>query len=261
MLIVKRIIAFLLIAVSIFMSSCSTRSINPDIAALPDFQNTTMDRLVITSSRYAGKYTIATENTIKNIKKMILKAKGNAEDSMLEPDFILEFYSGSKKIATFYYTAKITDKGVANLKDENGKLYHISTDVEQSFMKRIMGSDDRENVSSYYTSLITKLLDKTGASSGDVVVIDISSDNSIIKSMTSVEQKSLLDSISSKGISLKFPSEVDEWNYYITIKTTQYNDKSCKAAVTIDDAANSTSVKYSVEGDYKSEWEYHIQYK
>jgi hypothetical protein len=257
----KKIIAFLLIAVSLCLSACSTRSVNPDIAALPDFQSTTMDRLVITNSRYAGKYTIATSNTIKSIKKYILKAKGNVEDSLLEPDFVFEFYSGSKKVATFYYTAKINDDGTSNLKDENGNLYHISTNVEQSFMKRIMRSDDRENVSSYYTSLVTKLLDKTEASSGNVVVIDISDDDSITKSMTSIEQKHLLDSISSKGVSLKFPSEVEQWNYYITINTTQYTDDSCKGTVTINDVANNTSVKYSVQGDYETEWEYHIQYK
>lgn len=257
----KRIVAFLLIAASLCLSACSNRSVNPDIAKLPDFQGTTMDRLVITNSRYAGKYTIATKNTINNIKKQILKAKGNAEDSLLEPDFVFEFYSGSKKVAVFYYTAKINDNGIANLKDENGNLYHISTDIEQSFMKRIMRSDDRENVPAYYTSLITRLLDKTGASSGDVVVVDISSDDSITKSMTSIEQKHLLDSIPDKGVILKFPSEVEQWNYCITIHTTQYNDDSCKVTVTIDDVANSTSIKYSVQGDYESEWEYHIQYK
>jgi len=258
---VKRIIAFLLIAATICLSACSTGSVNPDIAELPDFQSASMDRLVITNSRYAGKYTIATKNTIKSIKKQILKAKGNVEDSLLEPDFIFEFYSGSKKVATFYYTAKITDKGIANLKDENGKLYHISTDIEQNFMKRIMRSDDRKNVSEYYTSLITKLLDKTEASSNDVVVIDISRDDSITKSMTSIEQKHLLDSVSSKGVSLRFPSEVEKWDYYITINTTHYSDDSCKATVTIDDVVNNTSIKYSVQGDYGSEWEYHIQYK
>lgn len=257
----RRICAFLLIAVTLFLSACSTRSVNPDIAELPDFQSASMDRLVITNSRYAGKYTIATKNTIQSIKKQILKAKGNAEDSMLEPDFIFEFYSGSKKVATFYYTAKINDKEISNLKDENGKLYHISTDIEQSFMKRIMRSDNRENVSAYYKSLITKLLEKTEASSGDVVVIDISKDDSILKSMTSIEQKHLLDSISSKGVDLKFPTEVEKWDYYITINTTLYTDDSCKGTATIDDIANNTSVKYSVQGDYESEWEYHIQYK
>ncbi len=251
----------MLIIASLCLSACSTRSVNPDIAALTDFHSTTMDRLVITNSRYAGKYTIATENTINSIKKTILKAKGGVQDSLLEPDFKFEFYSGSKRVATFYYTAKINDEETANLKDENGNLYHISTNIEQSFMKRIMRSDDRENVSSYYTSLVRKLLDKTVASGGDVVVIDISNDDSITKSMTSVEQKHLLDSISSKGISLKFPSEVEKWDFYITINTTQYTDNSCKGNATIDDVANNTSVKYSVQGDYEKEWEYHIQYK
>ena len=243
------------------MSACSNHSVNADIAALPDFKDTTMDRLVITNSRYAGKYTIATENTIKSIKNNILKAKGNAEDSLLEPDFIMEFYSGSKKVATFYYTAKINDDQVANLKDENGKLYHISTNIEQNFMKRIMRSDDREKVPEYYTSLISKLLDKIDTANGDVVVIDLSKDDSITKSLTSVEQKNLLESISAKGISLKFPSEAEQWNYYITINTKQYTDKACKGKVTINDVAKNTSTEYSVQGNYESKWEYHLQYK
>jgi hypothetical protein len=222
------------------------------------FQDKQIERIGIINSRYAGRYTIIDKKAIERFKNRVLKAQEVTTDTKLEPDFIFDFYDETKKLITFKYIAGINDKKTANLIDENGKLYHISTSVEDHFVKRLMKREDNKNIPEYYISLISLMIEKSGAQNENTVIADISKDYAVTRAITSVEQKSILDSIDGRGVHIKFPGEVEKWDYTIKIRTTKYNDISCETTVTITDK-NNISSKYQIVGTFeRGNWSYHI---
>jgi hypothetical protein len=255
----KRRSIFFVLIFTLFFSSCSTSRINPALKGL--FQDKTIERIAITNSRYAGRYTIIDKKSMERFKNKIIRASEATVDSKLEPDFIFDFYDETKKLATFKYIAGVEDEKIANLIDENGKLYHVSTSVEDEFMKRLMKRDDNKNIPEYYISLINLLIEKSGIKPNNTVIVDIRKDYMVTKSLTSMEQKSILDSIDKKGIKIKFPGEVDKADYTIKIKTNKYTDTSVDTTASVIDKYN-VAVKFVIKGNFEDgSWSYHIRFK
>lgn len=241
-------------------SSCIGDKLNPELAKR-GLKSGSMQRIVITNNRYAGRYTIIDKKSIENFADMVLKATNATVDSKLDPDFIIEFYDDTHNVATFKYIAGINDKNTANLIDENGKLYKMSTSIEDGFMKQLMNKDNYKNVSQYYISLIKLLIDKIKIHAGDIIAVDMSKDYVVTRSITSVEEKNILNSIDGKGASILFPNETSSYKYIININTDSYTDQSSSATVTITDNKKAV-VKYSIYGSYENgAWNYHITYK
>lgn len=257
----KKIAALLiLVFICTSLTSCIGDKVNSKLIKL-GIVDSKMQRIAVTNNRYAGRYTIIDKKSIDNFTKIILSAKDATIDSKLEPDFIFEFYDDVKNVATFKYIAGIDDKATANLIDMNGSLYHVSLSLEDVFMKRLMNSDSSENIPEYYISLIGLLIEKAEVKKKETIVVDINRDYVVTKNITSVEQKSILDSISSKGARIKFPSETETWNYTIKINTTKYKDDSSEATASITDNKNNT-IKYIILGTFENgNWNYHIKYK
>jgi hypothetical protein len=250
----------MLILISTSLTSCIGDKVNPKLIKL-GLKDNGMQRIAVTNNRYAGRYTIIDKKSIDNFTRIILNAKDVTVDSKLEPDFIFEFYDEIKNVSTFKYIAGIDDTNTANLIDTNGKLYHVSLSLEDEFMKRLMNSDSFKNIPEYYISLIGLLVDKTEVKKGETIAVDINKDYVVTKNITSVEQKSILDRINSKGAHIEFPSETMNWNYKIKIDTSKYRDDSSEAIASITDSKNST-IKYIVLGTYENEnWNSHINYK
>lgn len=256
----KKIAVFIMALSTLFLCSCYRTSINPKILENAGIENSDLDRLIITNNRFAGKYTVIDKNSIENIRKYIVKATDATEDSKLDPDFTFDLYKGTKKVASFQYIAGIKDDNVANLIDTKGRLFHIDSDVEEYFVKRLMKSSDRQNVPKYYVTLMKKILEKTDTDKKEVVVVDIRKDYSITKSLTSMEMMEILKSIDFKNVEVKLPGEVETYDYYVLINTERYTDDACKTIVTVTDSQNK-QVRYSVEGKYTNTWDYHLKYK
>lgn len=248
------------IMIALLFSSCSSGGANKELQKA-EFNNKTIDRIVINKSGYPGRYVIINDNSISNFKNTLVKSSKASVNTKLEPDFTFELYSDIKKVGTFKYLAGINDKDTANLFDENGNMYHVNPSIENLFLKRIMKKDNRANVTEYYVSFVKLLIDKTKPESKSTVVVDISKDYYVTKSLTTMEQKRILDSITKTGVSIKFPNEVDKWDYYITINTSSYSDTACTAIATVKDK-NNVDVSYEINGVFKNnKWEYNIKYK
>lgn len=245
---------------AINFTSCLGDKINSNIVKL-GLKDKNMQRIAITNNRYAGRYTIIDKNAIDDFTNTILKASNATYDSKLDPDFVFEFFDDTKNVATFRYIAGINDKNTANLIDSNGKLYRVSTSIENGFMRRLMNTDNSKNVSAYYISLLKLLIDKTNVNKNDIIVADISKDYVVTRSITSIEQKDILDSVDSKGARIVFPSETTRYNYMIKINTTDYTDNTSDATASVTDK-NNVAIKYEVVGTFTDgSWNYHIKYK
>lgn len=219
-----------------------------------------VDRIIITNNKYGGRYSIIDKKTIERFVNIILESKDVNKPTDLESDFTIDFYGETKNIASFKYIAGIEDTSQANLTDINGRLYHVDTSIENEFIGRLMKKNSYKNVRAYYESLIERIFEKINAKKGDVVVIDISKDYIVTKSITSLEQKKMIDSIDSSGVIIKYPSENCDYDYYIKIDTKKYNDTSCSAYVTVTDKLKA-KVVYIIEGSFKDGWSYYIRYK
>lgn len=261
----KRFEAFFLIIVLIsLVAGCSGKT-NSDIAA-KGLDSKQIERIVISNNRYAGRYTIIDKDNIDRFKNNLLKSKNASIDTKLEPDFVFDLFDGTKKLATFKYIAGIDESNTANLIDESGKLYHVTQTIEDEFIKRLMKDKGQKNIEEYYISAISLLIDKSYPPSdksdkaGDVtVVVDIRKDYSLTRNLTSIEQKRIFDSIDKKGVKIKFPTQVDKWDFYIKLNTEQYSDTSCNSTASVADKNNSV-IKYELDGTFENGWNYHIKY-
>lgn len=256
----KKIYTFILVFALILLTSCRGSSPTEKMLKAP-FEHTIIDRVIITSTRNAAKYTIVDTKSISRFKSHIQKGRDATENSKLEADFIFEFYDGKKEIASFNYIAGLDDKKIANLIDEKGRLYHIGTSVENEFIKRVMRKANNKNVPEYYISLIELMLDKSKIPENSTVVVDITKDYTVTKSILSIEQKRILDSVDTRGVKIKLPGEVDKYDYYIKISTSSYTDMKSNALVGVKDKLN-IEKWYYVDGKFeKDEWSHHIRFK
>lgn len=256
----KRIGIALALLLMMSFSACIGDKPNEALSAR-GIKSSKMQRIVITNNRYAGRYTIIDKKSISDFANDVVMASNATEDSKLEPDFIIEFYNDIEKVATFKYIAGINGKKTANLIDENGRLYHMSSSIEDDFMNRMMNKDNYKNVSEYYISLLKLLAGKVKVNSGDTIAVDISKDYIVTRSITSVEQKDILDNVDAGGARILFPSETKSQKYLIKINTDSYTDKSSSGTASITDRKNNV-VKYNIIGTYEGgTWDYHITYK
>jgi hypothetical protein len=247
------------IFIIITLTSCSGSPAQESLKTV--FENKQVERIAVTNSRYAGRYTIIDKKGIERFKNRVLKAEEATIENKLDADFTFEFFDETKKLITFKYIAGINDKETANLIDENGRLYHVTTSIEDDFMKRLMKREDNRNIPEYYISLIGRLIEKSGAVKDNTVIVDIGKDYTVTRAITSIEQKSILDSIDQHDVKIRFPGEVEKWDYTIKIRTNKYSDTYSEAAATITDSRN-ISQKYQIVGDFKKgKWTYHIYQK
>lgn len=254
----KKLMVLFILMFTIILSSCSSGESAEEVKKT--VQNKKIERITITNSGYAGKYTIKDKKSTERFLGYLEKAKIAKEDPKLKPDFLFELYDEENKIATYNYIAGITDSDQANIIDEKGKIYRVSRNIEDIFLKRIMKKNKLENVPEYYIALITKIVEKQNIKKGSKVIVDIENDLSVTRAITSVEQKSILNSINEDNVTVMFPDEKKSTDYKIVIKTGKYNNTSCETKVTVTDKSNK-STKYEVSGNYKNgAWEFHIKF-
>lgn len=254
----KKLLAFIFIVLFVF-SSCSSGENATEVKKA--LQDKKVDRITITNSGYAGKYTIKDNKSTERFIGYLEKTKVATVNPNLTPDFIFDIYNGENTIATYKYIAGVTDSDQANLIDEKGKIYKVSRNIEDLFLKRIMKKNNLKNVPEYYISLITQIIEKHNIKEGSKVVADIGGDTSVTKSITSVEQRSILNSISKNKIQVMFPSENKTADYKIAIKTDTYKNSSSETKITVTDK-NNKATRYEALGNYKhGEWEFHIKFR
>lgn len=256
----KKILLLGSIIIMLLMTSCVGGRKNEEILKL-GFDKAVVDRIVIVSSRGGVKYTIIDDKSISRIKNIIVRGKNAETDSKLDPDFIFEFYDGKSIIASFNYIAGISDKKTANLMEEKGGLYHVSTMIEDEFVKRIMKSNVNKNVSEYYISLLEKVIESSDIKEGSEVVVDLSKDETVTEYILSVDQKRILDSINKKKVSIKLPGETKNQDYTLSVRTNSYTDTKSQTIVSITNKDKKTT-DYYLEGTFENnKWSYYIRYK
>lgn len=240
-------ILLLLVLLSSIMSSCSGNKINPEIAKT-GLDKESIQRINIINSRSGQKYIFSQERGRERFKNLALHAVQVKEGTTLEPDFIFDFYSETKKVASFKYIAGIDDEDAANLIDENNNFYHIDSSVENEFFKRMIRGSEDKYVTEYYTSLVDKVLEKLPRKNNAVVVVDIRKDYMVTRSLISVSQKRILDSIDVKGFEVRYPGETEKPDYYMTIDTRSYSasQRRAKTTVSVKDI-NNVTVKFDLE--------------
>ncbi|MEF9935112.1 MAG: hypothetical protein RR898_08650 [Clostridium sp.] len=258
----KKIISlFMILVFTLMLASCGGSVDKTEVKS--ELENQEVERITITNARYAGRYTIIDKKSMDRFVSYLEKVKPAEKSPGLEPDFIFEVYSGNENLGTYKYIAGVTDSEEGNLMDVNGKMYRITRNVEDIFMKRLMKKNDLKNVPEYYTSLINKIIEKAQIKPGSTVVVDIGKDYAVTKSITSVEQQSILESVKARDIKIIFPTDDKKYDHSIEIKTGKYGNTSCEAVVTVKTSDPAVKpIRYEVSGNYKSgDWEFHIKYK
>lgn len=256
----KKILLLGSMIIMLLMTSCVGGRKNDKILKM-GFDKAVIDRIVIVNSRGGVKYTIIDDKSINRIKNIIIRGKEVSTDSKLDPDFLFEFYDGKSIVASFNYIAGISDKKTANLLDDKGGLYHVSTMIEDEFVKRIMKSNVNKNVSEYYISLLEKVIESSDIKEGSEVVVDLSKDNMVTECILSIDQKRILDSINKKRVSIKLPGETKTPDYTLSVKTNSYTDTKSQTLVSLTDK-DKKATDYYLEGTFENnKWSYYIRYK
>lgn len=85
----------ILLMLPLVLSSCGRRSVTEKALRVP-LESAHIDRIIITSTRNAAKYTIVDTKSISRIKSTIEKGRDAKTDMKLEPDFTFQFYDGRK---------------------------------------------------------------------------------------------------------------------------------------------------------------------
>lgn len=256
----KKILLLSSIMIMLLMTSCVGGRRNEKIQKT-GFDKAAVDRIVIINSRGGVKYTIIDDKSINRIKNIIVRGKDAETDSKLEPDFLFEFYDGKSMVASFNYIAGISDKKTANLTGDDVGLYHVSTMIEDEFVKRIMKSNVNKNVPEYYISLLEKVIESSAIEEGSEVVVDLSKDNTVTEYILSIDQKRILDSINKKKVSIKLPGETENQDYTLSVRTNSYTDTKSTTVVSV---TNKDKVKtdYYMEGTFENgKWSYYIRFK
>ena len=255
----KKIFAIFLVFILLLSASCGGK-VNPKISKL-GITSADIERITITNNKFSGKYTIIDKQSINRFINYIVRSKDSTEDSKLTPDFTFDLFDNEKKVASFKYIAEVDDSSTANLIDTSGSLYHVDSSIEDEFIKRLMKKDSNKNVDDYYESTINRVIEKTDVKPNSTIAVDISKDYLVTKSITSMEQKKILDSIQKDGIKINNLQESEKYDYLININTKKYNDSSSEAYITVTDSKN-VKVVYVFDGTYNdSKWSYAINYK
>jgi hypothetical protein len=251
----KKIIFLMLLAlINTMFTACSRNKANPNMEKA-GLGKEKIQRINIVNSRSNQKYTFSQERSKERFQNIVLRAVEVTEDTKLDPDFIFDFYSETKKLGSFKYIAGIDSKDVANLIDEENRLYHIDSSIENEFFKRMIKARQDDFVPQYYTSLIQKILEKLPPKSNTRVVVDIRKDTIVTGSLISVNQKRILDNITKSGFEVKYPGEIEKPDYFITVTTKSYNasKKIADAVVSVTDVNNvkvGFSVKLTQDGNF-----------
>lgn len=232
---------FLIFALALFVSlttSCSVfKHINPKIEGKIK-KETKYERIIITSTRLSGRYTMFDASSIKRFLNKIYEAKDITAETKFEPDFFIEFYDSNKKVATFKYIAGITDETQPNLIDEDGNRYYVDNSIEDEFIKRIMKKEMFKGAKEYYVSLLEDVIERIPKKGigNNKVFIDINKDYMVTKYLTSVDMFNIFDSI--KNNSVEIVDRIDKADYVVTIVTNTYNDTKVVANVVIKNKNN-----------------------
>lgn len=255
----KKIYIVFLVFILLLSASCGGK-VNPKLSKM-GFASADIERITITNNKFSGKYTIIDKQSINRIINLLVRSKDSTVDSKLTPDFTFDLFDNEKKVASFKYIAEVDDADTANLIDTNGSLYHVDSSIEDEFIKRLMKKDSNKNVDDYYESTIKRIIEKTSMKPNSTVAVDISKDYLVTKSITSMEQKKILDSIQKDSIKIIDKQESNKYDYLIKINTKKYNDSSSEANITVTDS-NNAKVNYVFDGTFNnSKWSYAISYK
>ncbi|GFR34450.1 hypothetical protein [Thermobrachium celere] len=244
----KKFLVLICTLIVLFTSSCNFfKHSNSKIESKLN-KNIKYERIIITSTRLAGRYTIFDQTSIKRFMNEIYGAKNVEGDITLQPDFFIEFYDSNKKVATFKYIAGITDENQPNLIDEEGNKYYVDSSIEDEFIKRIMKKEMFKGASDYYISLLEDVLNRIKQERQDniKVYIDINKDYLVIKYLTSVDMRNIYDSVKIQGIEIV--ENENQADYVINIVTSEYKDTKVVANVSIKDKSNYTK-KLFYEGN------------
>lgn len=256
----KKLMLLSFLTITLLLTSCVGGRKNDKIIKM-GFDKAVVDRIVITNTRGGVKYTIIDDKSINRIKNIIIRGKDAEVESKLDPDFLFEFYEGKTIVASLNYIAGISDKKTANLIGDKSGIYHVSTMIEDEFVKRIMKTNVNENVPEYYISLLEKVIESSTIEAGSEVVVDMSRDYTVTKYILSVDQKRILDSINKKDVTIKLPGETESPDYTIKVNTDSYTDTQSETIVSVTNKDNETTDFY-LEGTFDGEkWSYYIRFE
>lgn len=256
----KKLLLLSSLIIMLLLTSCVGGRKNEKILNM-GFDKAVIDRIVITNTRGGVKYTIIDDKGISRLKNIIVRVKDAEVDNKLDPDFLFEFYDGKTIVASLNYIAGISDKKTANISDDKGGLYHVSTMIEDEFVKRIMKTNVNKNVPEYYISLLEKIIESSTIEKGSEIVVDMSRDYTVTKYILSVDQKRILDSINMKDVVVKLPEEIESPDYTIKVNTDSYTDTQSETIVSVTNKEKVTTDFY-LEGTFEGEkWSYYIRYE
>lgn len=257
----KKLFSILLLLLILTTTSCSKIGYqNPKITEKLK-KDTSYQRIIITSTRLAGRYTIFDDGAKKRFLNKIYKAKDVTTDNELEADFIIDFYDANKKVASYKYIANISEEDKVNLIDEDGNKFHINSDIEDEFIKRIIKKEMYKDASTYYIALLENVISKIQENnSGNLnIYIDIINDTMVTRFLTATQVENVFKSIEKNNINIVDTEKSAD--YTLVVKTSLFNEDKTESTVTIKNKSGQTQrLLYSGKKN-KDKFEFHIKYK
>lgn len=243
------------------MTSCSKLGYqNPKIAEKLK-KDIAYQRIIITSTRLAGRYTIFDDGAKKRFISKIYKAKDLSKDTELEADFIIDFYDSNKKVASYKYIANISEEDEVNLIDEDGNKFHINSDIEDEFIKRIIKKEMYKDASTYYIAILENVISKIQENDkGNLnVYIDIINDTMVTRFLTATQVENVFKTIEKNNV--KIVNSEKDAEYILVVKTSIFNQDKTESTVTIKNKSGQKQQLLYSGKKSNDKFEFHIKYK
>ncbi len=249
---VRKLIGIMLVAVSIFIFTACSIFNNEEFSYMAEGRSM---KISIQSTRDKSyKFTVTDKDAVKEIYRILSKAKVVEEKTDIKPDYIFEIHVSPTDVRTFNYIAGWDKKEVANFYSDTQNFIvskRLDNDIIKNF-SNIRKPIDFDEV--YYNTIINAI---QTYNQGDVkskkIGINIGSDIDVAKFQLSLDIEDFKDSL--KNIPnvelIEDNSKKEDYDIVVNVKTQGYTSTRYKSIITFETKGNEKPVQYYCFNKYE----------
>lgn len=255
----KSLIVMLLLTLSMAISGCGLGG-NEDFEYMN--QRNIMKVTIQSIRDKSYKFTVTDDGVINDIYSILSSASVVEEKSTLDPDYILEIYTGPTEVKTFNYVAGLDKKDGGNLYDEDSK-YIVSKRLDEDIIKNFANIRKPINFKYiYYTSIFNCLNNYVATQeSKENIGIKISEDTMAARFQITTEIEEFKNDLGKVDnvVFIDDSTNTENLGVVMNIKTEGYTSTKYKGIVAFRKNTHEEGILYYISSVYEQgEWKINI---
>ncbi|WP_373899235.1 hypothetical protein ACER0A_002440 [Haloimpatiens sp. FM7315] len=221
-----------------------------------------VSKIIIQSTRDKGfTFVVEDDKTIEGMYKILSSAKKAQNKTTLKPDYVFEMYENDESVHKFQYVVGIDKKSGGNLYDNQGKIYMVSSRLDNDIIKNFWNTRIPKKFQKvYYGSLLEVIKKYKNINSKDEIGIDINHDVEARKFLLSSNIEEFKLDLKDENINAKLMEDNNkEYNVNMSVTTEGYTPLLYKAVVKFTDKSKGKEKLYYIWDVYEnSSWKIRI---